>query len=168
MHVPKLGLHHTMAHPLKLPPALIQILGLQPTPAVVDAPHYQGFVQEVAQTMQVWGLLDAGGWISLTLDDGESCLPVWSQPHDARAFARGAWATCKPGPIDLSDFLDHWLPAMDSLGVQVSVQPEEASRLLPVPARVLAWHLQVRCVNFPADGLDDEPGPVTLSPTGEP
>ena len=37
-----------------------------------------------------------------------------------------------------------------------------------VPARVLAWHLQVRCINFPADGLDDEPGPVTLSPTGEP
>ena len=157
-----------MAHTLKLPPALVQILGLQPTPAVVDAPHYQGFVQEVAQTKQVWGLLDAGGWISLTLEDGESCLPVWSQPHDARAFACGAWATCKPGPIDLSDFLDHWLPAMDSLGVQVSVQPEEANRLLPVPARVLAWHLQVRCVHFPANGLDDASGPVTLSPTGEP
>ena len=39
-----------MAHPLKLSHALVQILGLQPTPAVVDAPHYQGFVQEVAQT----------------------------------------------------------------------------------------------------------------------
>lgn len=143
----------------KLPPALAQILGLQPTPAVVDAPHYQGFVQEAAQTLQVWGLLDGGGWISLTLDDGAPCLPVWSQPHDAQAFACGAWATCKPGPIDLSDFLDHWLPAMDSLGVQVSVQPEEANRLLPVPARVLAWHLQVRCVQFPAFETGDGAAP---------
>jgi hypothetical protein len=157
-----------MPQTLKLPAALVQILGLQPTPAVVDTPHYQGFVQEAAQTLQVWGLLDAGGWISLTLEDGASCLPVWSQPHDARAFACGPWAKCKPGPIDLPDFLDHWLPAMDSLGVLVSVQPEEASRLLPVPARVLAWHLQVRCIHFPAQGLGDEPGPMTLSPTGEP
>lgn len=157
-----------MPQTLKLPPALAQILGLQPTPAVVDTAHYQGFVQEAAQTLQVWGLLDAGGWISLTLDDGASCLPVWSQPHDARAFARGAWARCRVGPIDLSDFLDHWLPAMDSLGVQVLVQPEDLQQAAPVPARVLAWHLQVRCINFPAQGLGDEPGSVTLSPTGEP
>lgn len=138
-----------MPQTLKLPPALVQILGLQPTPAVVDTPPYQGFVQEASQTLQVWGLLDAGGWISLTLADGLSCLPVWSQPHDARACARGAWAACQPGPIDLSDFLDHWLPAMDSLGVQVLVQPETLQLADPVPARVLAWHLQVRCVNFP-------------------
>ena len=65
-----------MAHPLKLPPALVQILGLQPTPAVVDSPHYQGVVQEAAHTLQLWGLHDARGRISLSLEDGASCLPV--------------------------------------------------------------------------------------------
>ena len=145
---------------MKLPPALMQALGLQPNPDVVETLHYRSFVQEAAQSQQVWGLLDAGGWISLPLDDGGSCLPVWAQMHEVRAFARGLGTGCTPGAINLPDFLDHWLPAMDSLGVQVAVQPEDGLKLAPVPARVLAWHLQVRCVHFPAFGDEDGVSPV--------
>lgn len=154
-------LHH-------LPHALRQALGLQPAPAGLDAPLYQGFVQEVAQTLQVWGLMDAGGWISLPLDDGASCLPVWSQPFEARAFARGAWAGCRPGAIDLPDFLDHWLPAMDQLGVAVAVQPQDVTPRVTVPARVLAWHLQVRCVSFPVPWSDGRPDRGSRPYPGEP
>ncbi len=124
---------------------------------MLDTPHDQGFVQEVAQTLQVWGLMDAGGWISLPLDDGASCLPVWSQPFEARAFARGAWAGCRAGAIDLPDFLDHWLPAMDKLGVAVAVQPQDVTPRVTVPARVLAWHLQARCLSFPASMIEQPP-----------
>ena len=151
---------------MKLPPALIQALGLQPTPDVVETLHYRGFVQEAAQTQQVWGLIDAGGWISLPLESGGSCLPVWSQLHEARAFARSMQTACTAGAINLPDFLDHWLPAMDSLGVQVAVQPEEV--LAPVPARVLAWHLQVRCVNFPVPWSEGHAGRTSNVFTGKP
>ena len=143
---------------MKLPPALIQALGLQPTPDAVETLHYRAFVQEAALNQQVWGLLDAGGWISLPLAAGASCLPVWAQPHEAQAYARGARAGWTAGAIDLADLLDHWLPAMDSLGVQVAVQPVAEQPLVPVPARVLAWHLQVRCIQFPA--FDGEEGNV--------
>ena len=143
---------------MKLPPALIQALGLQPAPAVVETLQYRTFVQEAAQAQQVWGLLDAGGWISLPLEGRASCLPVWAQMHEARSFARSAGAVWTVEAIDLPDFLDHWLPAMDSLGVQVAVQPEDGLKLAPVPARVLAWHLQVRCINFPVPWSDGRPG----------
>ena len=152
---------------MKLSPILIQALGLQPLPAAVDTPRYEGFVQEVSQSLQVWGLLDAGGWISLPLGDGAACLPVWSQPHDARAFARGPWGACAVGAIDVPDFLDHWLPAMDSLGVLVAVQPDDAGTLAPMPARVLAWHLQVRCINFSLRGLDGPADPAPHPSPGE-
>lgn len=143
-------LHH-------LPQALRQALGLQPAPAVLDALLDQGFVQEVAHTLQVWGLMDAGGWISLPLDDGRSCLPVWSRPFEAQAFARGAWAGCRAGAIDLPDFMDHWLPAMDQLGVAVAVQPQDVRPRVMVPARVLAWHLQLRCLSFPVSMITRRP-----------
>ncbi len=150
---------------MKLPPALIQALGLQPIPDTAQTLPYRGFVQEAAQTQQVWGLLDAGGWISLPLADGTSCLPVWSQLHEARAFARGVGSAGTAGAISLPDFLDHWLPAMDSLGVQVAVQPEGTASLAPVPARVLAWHLQVRCVSFPVPWSDGHMGrPADIHP----
>ena len=145
---------------MKLPPALIQALGLQPTPDVAQTLHYRSFVQEAALNQQVWGLLDAGGWISLPMAGGASCLPVWAQLHEAQAYARGTGAALTAGAIDLPDFLDHWLPAMDSLGVQVVVQPEAMQTPAPVPARVLAWHLQVRCVHFPAFGDEDGVSPV--------
>lgn len=157
-----------MAHAFKLPPVLVQMLGLQPAPALVDTPRYQGFVQDAAQAQQVWGLLDAGGWISLTLDDGMGCLPVWAHPADALACARGPWADCRTAAIDLPDFLDHWLPAMDSLGVQVAVQPDTLQLLACVPARVLAWHLQVRSIHFPVPWSDSPPGRATDAPPGEP
>lgn len=138
-----------MAWPLKLLHILTESLPSAATPALPESPPYQAFVREAAQAQQLWGLQDAAGWVTLQLAGDLSCLPIWSQAQGARLFARGPWAACRVAPIDLTDFLDHWLPAMDRLGVQVAVQPLHAQQLAPVPARVLAWHLQVRCVCFP-------------------
>ncbi len=137
-----------MARPLKLP--LILTESLRPAAAPEpESPRYQAFVREAAQAQLLWGLQDAAGWITLDWSTGLSCLPVWSQPQSARVFARGPWEGCRVEAITLPDFLDHWLPAMDRLGVQVAVHPSDAQQLAPVAARVLAWHLQMRCVCFP-------------------
>jgi hypothetical protein len=134
---------------MKLPFSFSLALGLSSAPVQVDTQRYQAFVREVALSQQVWGLLDAEGWISLRLDGDTACLPVWAQPQAAWSFAQGPRTGCTVGAIELPDFLDHWLPAMDRLGVQVAVHPADQAQVAPVTARVLAWHLQARCVSFP-------------------
>lgn len=153
---------------MKLPFPLSQALGLSAAPVVVEVQRYQAFVRDVALSQQVWGLLDAEGWISLRLHDDVACLPVWSQPQSAWAFAHGPREGCTVGAIDLPDFLDHWLPAMDRLGVQVAVHPLDPAQVAPVTARILAWHLQARCVSFPMSWIYGPRGHETDPHPGEP
>ena len=63
---------------------------------------------------------------------GQECLPVWPHSDYASALAKGSWADCKPYKIELSYFLDKWIPGMiqDERKVAVFTTPNEKGIVL--------------------------------------
>ena len=110
--------------------------------ALPEDERYRHFLCQAADTAKVWGLLDPSGWVTWTDPQGHAGLPVWPHPVYASACATGDWAGCLPAGIEVADFLEHWLPDMAELDMQVNVFPATGRRGLMVPA--LQLELQLR------------------------
>ncbi len=121
---------------LALPPQFLAVMALP------EDARYLHFLRQVADSAQVWGLLDPRGWVTLTDAQGHAGLPVWPHPAYAAACASDDWSGYVPACIEVPAFLDHWLPDMAELGVRVDVFPATGRRGLMVPA--LELELQLR------------------------
>lgn len=76
---------------------------------------YKLFIEKVAATKLVWGLLSKQGWAnsSADSDDETDVIPFWSERGFAKACARDDWRGFTATEIPLADFLENWCIGMD-------------------------------------------------------
>jgi len=98
-----------------------------------DHERYDYFLKKVADWEEVWSLHSPEGWVELSADDGEECLPVWPHPDFAKAWAVDDWSDCQPKAIALDVWLERWTPGLEKDNTLVAVFPvnEEEGIVLP-------------------------------------
>jgi hypothetical protein len=67
------------------------------------------FIRKVADFEILWGLYGNSGWASSEIH-GEIVMPVWPEEDFAILCATNSWDALTPKKIELSDFLDKWIP----------------------------------------------------------
>jgi hypothetical protein len=85
--------------------------------------RYAYFIKHAADWEKVWGLRDADGWVTAQDDAGHTLMPIWPHPDYARACAIDAWENATPESLDLHDWVEGWLPELESRQRGVSVFP---------------------------------------------
>ena len=70
--------------------------------------RYQYFIDRAVESGQVWSLRSDDGWVEVSSEDGEPCMPVWPHPDFAAEWATDGWADCQPAAIDLDAWLSRW------------------------------------------------------------
>jgi hypothetical protein len=95
--------------------------------------RYQYFIDRAVESGQVWSLRSDDGWVEVSSEDGEPCMPVWPHPDFAAEWATDGWADCQPAAIDLDAWLSRWTPGLESDGVMLVVFPglDEEGMVLP-------------------------------------
>jgi hypothetical protein len=93
--------------------------------------RYDYFIRKVADFEEVWGLFD-NGWAMLGHVD-EKTLALWPEKAFAEICINTVWKTYRPKKILLNDFLQKWLPGMDSDGTKAAVffTPKEKGIIVP-------------------------------------
>lgn len=84
--------------------------------------RFDYFVEAVAESRQVWTLGRDEGTVLLSFE-GDDCLPVWPHPDFAEQWVSGDWSDCRPLSIDMSAWLERWLPGLQRDGVALAVFP---------------------------------------------
>lgn len=108
--------------------------------AVLSLPgqgRYGYFVKRTADWERLWGLRDDRGWVTAEDEDGRIFMPVWPHPEYAHVSAVDRWQGVTPTPIELHQWLDSWLPDLDSKDHLVAVFPVPSGAGVPVePTRL--------------------------------
>ena len=85
--------------------------------------RYSHLVKEVADSESLWSLGDASGWGLMSDDQGKELVPVWPHERYAEACAFGIWANAVPRLIELSKWMEAWLPGLVRDDRQVAAFP---------------------------------------------
>lgn len=114
-------------------------LHLEEREAVLRLPapeRYAYFVKRCGDWEQVWGLRDQRGWVTAE-HDGQALMPVWPHADYARACALDNWSDAEPEVIGLEDWLESWLPDLETRGQMIAVFPvPEGAGVAAEPRRV--------------------------------
>jgi hypothetical protein len=84
------------------------------------------FVAKVSDFEEVWGLFD-DGWAQAISSTSEKIFPVWPESDFAKLSATGSWEKFHPKRIELSLFLEKWIPGLEKDGLKVAVFPAPGS-----------------------------------------
>ena len=85
--------------------------------------RYKHFVARVADWQEVWTLKAPDGFVRFADDAGQQCVPVWPHPDYATALATESWSNCRPESLDITSFVEKWIPGMIKDKVMVVVFP---------------------------------------------
>ncbi|MCM3130562.1 DUF2750 domain-containing protein (plasmid) [Paenibacillus urinalis] len=91
--------------------------------AVINLPsnvRYEYFIKKVADYEEVWGLYD-NGWAVTSDPNGNLLLPFWPKKEFAEACAIEDWKNYKAESIDLSGFIEEFLPQLKEDGIKPSI-----------------------------------------------
>ena len=88
--------------------------------------RYDYFVSKVVAEGQVWSLRNSQGWVVMSSEEGDECLPVWPYSEFAAEWISGEWADCSPASVPLDTWLERWTPGMERDGSMLAVFPNEA------------------------------------------
>ncbi len=110
--------------------------------------RYEHFVKRVADWEEVWSLRDKKGWVLSENDEGVKSIPVWPHPEYAKLCAEESWKGNKPSSIELQEFMENWLPGMETDGVLVAVFPTPSGKSVQVSAAELKQHLLEECEQY--------------------
>lgn len=94
-------------------------VSLKQIEAVLALPSHrrcEHFIKVVADWQVVWGLYH-DGWALATTDQGTPVLPLWPAKEYAELCRGQEWASYEPRPIALGEFMDEWLPRLETDGV---------------------------------------------------
>jgi hypothetical protein len=89
--------------------------------------RYEYFVKHVADSEELWGLRDSGGFVVAADDGGGQSMPVWPHRRYAEACAQSEWSGSEPEPISLSEWLEGWSGELEEDGRKVAVFPDQDS-----------------------------------------
>lgn len=82
--------------------------------------NYDRFIERVAETEVVWGLVsDFSGWAHCESDEDEAIEVIlfWSDRADAEQHRKEEWADHVPTKIDFDEFIEAWLNGMSEDGL---------------------------------------------------
>jgi hypothetical protein len=108
---------------------MARVIRPQEFTAVTSLPgpkRYEYFVKRVADSEEVWSLKSPEGWVMAADDEGLELFPVWSDADYASACREGAWSGSEPGRIPLEEWIDDWLPGLETDTRNVAVFPVRA------------------------------------------
>ncbi len=91
--------------------------------ALPDEARFSYFVGKVTDFGQIWSVWDESGWALLADDSGSEFVPVWPAEAFAAAHCTADWAERRPRKIDLSDWMDKWIPGLRRDGRKIAVFP---------------------------------------------
>ena len=104
--------------------------------AVVTLPapqRYEYFVQQVAQSREVWGLF-RNGWALATKDDGTLVFALWPEREFAQLCAEFEWEGYEPQSFGLDELLDELLPQLQQDGLVPGIFRTPGSKgVMPTP-----------------------------------
>jgi hypothetical protein len=83
--------------------------------------RYEYFIKRAASHGELWGLRGEGGWVVTADDEGNQHFPVWPHPRFAQACAEGPWEGENAVAIDIDEWVEGWLSALDEDGMRVAV-----------------------------------------------
>lgn len=87
--------------------------------------RYEFFIEHAVRSGFIWSLESEEGWVVLSTDDDEECLPIWSHKELAAAWAIDDWSDCTPQAIALDLWLERWTPGMIEDGSLLAVFPRD-------------------------------------------
>jgi hypothetical protein len=117
--------------------------------SALDAPgRYEYFIHKVAAWEEVWGLAAEDGWVQLGDGQGHECMAVWPHPRYAEAFAQAQPGGEEPRQIELSAWMEKWLPGMERDGHLVAVFPVPTGNAVVVPPARLRDDLEEELENY--------------------
>lgn len=84
--------------------------------------RYVHSLKRIADSGRVWSVRTPTGFVLLGGSQGEA-IPIW--PHEAYAlqFCHGQWSDGQPHRIELSMFLERWIPGASRDGRMFAVFP---------------------------------------------
>ena len=88
-----------------------------------DDKRCQNFLRKVADFEEIWSLHSPDGWVELSDEDGQICLPVWPHPDFAAAWAIDDWKDCEPKMIKLADWLERWTAGLEKDETALAIFP---------------------------------------------
>jgi hypothetical protein len=76
--------------------------------------NHAAFVERVTASGLLWGLKSGSSWAVCESNEYEDTLvyPFWSDESEARRHCTGDWQHFEPASVELSAFIEHWLPGM--------------------------------------------------------
>jgi len=83
--------------------------------------NYRKFIQQVADTEQVWGLSQGDIWATSSSNEYEDTEVIlfWSTSEGATACASDEWKDYKPESLPVAEFLENWCVGMYDDGLLV-------------------------------------------------
>lgn len=83
--------------------------------------NYRKFIQQVADTEQVWGLSQGDIWATSSSNEYEETEVIlfWSDEEGAKACATDEWTDYKPESLPVAEFLENWCVGMYDDGLLV-------------------------------------------------
>ena len=96
--------------------AFLQLSRMQPEE------RFEYALAKMIEQGQLWGLFGESGWLMLKADD-DACLPIFPHPEFAKAWEKDDFPDCEPKAISLDEWMNNWLPGMQSNGTLVLVFP---------------------------------------------
>lgn len=110
--------------------------------------RYAYFIKKTCDWHVVWGLKDQAGWARTRDEQGRELVPVWPHAQFAYACATGPWAGYQRESIDLSAWLQRWIPGMlkDQRSVAIFMTAENKG-VIVTPER-LRSDLEAELANY--------------------
>ena len=110
--------------------------------------RYQHFVRRVADWEKLWVLSDAKENLFIRTASTVKYLPVWPHPEYAVDTANLVAFDLTATEVDLYDFMDNWLPGLESDGLKVGVFPDLDGNVWIIEASDLRESLERECEQY--------------------
>ena len=100
-----------------------------------DDQRYEYFMRKVADFEEIWSLHSPDGWVELSDEDGQICLPIWPHPDFAASWAVDSWSDCEPKAIKLDVWLERWTQGLEKDDTVLVVFPvDEEQGIVQTPS----------------------------------
>ena len=99
--------------------------------AVLNTPgpkRYLYTVKKVADFEEVWSLWSDNAWVLAADDAQHELVPIWPHPRFAAACATGVWSQSEPRMIELSTWLEKWIPGIGRDSRLIAVFPTASDK----------------------------------------
>lgn len=110
--------------------------------------RYLHFLNKVADWEQLWILCDSEGHIYTRSTSEIEYLSVWPHPTYADKFESAIDENLGVSEIPLNEFMDKWLPGLESDGLQVGVFPDSEGKVWIIEPKDLLAELEGECEQY--------------------